>query len=89
MISFRPTGTAIIDFEVWVMALKNKISPSHIGSFRRDLKRAHKLFAKIPLKPRQVLPMNGEWRAAVAGAGWNFGNGETGPAKTTPVWIVL
>jgi hypothetical protein len=49
--------------------LKNKISPHHIGVRRRDLKRADKIFAKIPLKPRQVLPMKSEWRAVVAGQG--------------------
>jgi len=45
------------------------------------LKRAHKLFEKIPLKPRQVLPIEGKWRAAVAGLGWKKRRGKTRPAK--------
>jgi hypothetical protein len=52
--------------ETW--DLKTKFLHHPIGGSRRDLKRMNKNFSKIPLKPRQVLPMNGGRGAAVAGA---------------------
>lgn len=43
--------------------------------------RTRNFFKKIPLKPRQVLPIEGKWRAVVAGPGWEKPAGEDPPGK--------
>jgi hypothetical protein len=59
-----------------------------IGCFRRDLKPGSKLFIKIPLKSRPVMPMNGEWDAVVAGLAGVNRRWRTRPGQKQPCVIM-